>query len=341
VFTITPVEDGLPTTTVSINREDYDAQVDRPGAGLASWNTTEFSGAIPVLAGQYWRRDVYPIVNWALVPVPTIQVFGGNEGFRPMLNVEFRGSVQATPRLSFSTVVRQPVLGGYEDPGPDETTQGLPPVRSESKRYYAGWNPKLMRLTGDYLFKLNPNTYARGSGGYLERQYAGVSGEVLWWPVEQDWALGLEMNYVAQRDPDEFAGFTGYEVATGHATIYWDTGWNGIETAFSAGRYLAGDWGGTLQVSRRFANGWSAGAFVTKTNVSAEDFGEGSFDKGITLSIPLRWATPFETRQVIDGDLRSLGSNGGAWLNIYNRLYPIVRDLGRQNLEENWGSFWQ
>jgi hypothetical protein len=214
-------------------------------------------------------------------------------------------------------------------------------VRSESSRYYAGWNPKMMRLTGDYLFKLNPDTYARGSVGYLERQFAGVSGEVLWWPVQQDWALGLELNYVAQRDPDEFVGFTGYEVATGHATLYWDTGWKGIETAVSAGRYLAGDWGGSLLVQRRFANGWSAGAFVTKTNVSAEDFGEGSFDKGILLTIPLRWSTPFETRQEINGDLRSLSSNAGAQLNIANRLYPTVRDFDKRRLERSWGDFWQ
>ncbi len=130
-------------------------------------------------------------------------------------------------------------------------------------------------------------------------------------------------------------------MATGHASLYWDTGWYDIETQFSAGRYLAGDWGGTVAVSRRFANGWAVGAYATKTDVSAEDFGEGSFAKGLTLSIPLRWATPFETRQTIDGNLTSLANNGGAFLNIQNRLYPMVRDYDRNHLEENWGAFWQ
>ena len=132
-----------------------------------------------------------------------------------------------------------------------------------------------------------------------------------------------------------------YDVVTGHASVYWDTGWHGIETEFSAGRYLAGDWGGTLFVSRTFANGWSLGAFATKTDISAKEFGEGSYDKGILLTIPLRWATPFETRQKISGSLRSLGSDGGAWLNIANRLYPTVRELDRGHLKENWGAFWE
>ena len=89
---------------------------------------------------------------------------------------------------------------------------------------------------------------------------------------------------------------------------------------------------------RRFANGWAVGAYATKTDVTAEDFGEGSFAKGVTLSIPLRWATPFETRQTINGNLTSLANNGGAFLNIQNRLYPIVRDLDRSRAGAELGS---
>ena len=58
-----------------------------------------------------------------------------------------------------------------------------------------------------------------------------------------------------------------------------------------AGRYLAGDWGATFALDRRFANGWKIGAFFTLTNVSAARFGEGSFDKGIRMTIPLSWIT--------------------------------------------------
>ncbi|MFT3974276.1 MAG: YjbH domain-containing protein [Amaricoccus sp.] len=341
-FRITPVENGVPTTTVTVNRRDLEGQVARPDAGMLSWNTVQMDSAVPALTGQVWHRDVYPIYDWALFPVPTIQLFGGNDGFKPQLTAQLRGSVRVTPGLSFSTLVRQPVLGVFDDPG-SSSSSGLPPVQSDSQRYYAGWSPKLVRLTGDYLFKLNPDTYGRVSAGLLERQFGGISGEVLWKPVNQNWGLGAELNYVKQRDFDSPFGFGhyDYDVVMGGASLYWNTGFEGIETQLYAGRYLAGDWGATLSVARRFANGWSVGAFVTKTDVTEDEFGEGSFDKGLTISIPLRWSTPFETRQSIDGDLRSLASNGGATLDIENRLYPIVRDMDRDHLEQNWGSFWQ
>src|SRR5690606_35780822 len=155
------------------------------------------------------------------------------------------------PGFSVTGRVLQGLINVPSDDGPSETN--LPPVRSEMSRYFAGYEPKLAQATVDYLFKLNEDTYARASAGYLVRMYAGVSGEILWKPVEQNWGVGLELNYVAQRDFDGLGfGYYDYRVATGHASLYWDTGFKDFEVIASAGRYLAGDWGGTLEVSRRF-----------------------------------------------------------------------------------------
>ena len=59
-----------------------------------------------------------------------------------------------------------------------------------------------------------------------------------------------------------------------------------INFKLSAGEYLAGDKGYTFEVSRRFENGVKFGAFFSRTDVSATEYGEGSFDKGIKLVIP-------------------------------------------------------
>ena len=40
-----------------------------------------------------------------------------------------------------------------------------------------------------------------------------------------------------------------YSTITGHATLYWDTGWNDVVAKVSAGRYLAGDLGVTMDLS--------------------------------------------------------------------------------------------
>ena len=286
-FRITPVEDGVPTTTVTLNRTDLEQQVSRPQAGVLTWQDVALEGATPRLAGDdVWQRDVYPLTDWAILPVPSLQLFGGNEGFRPQLSLEFRGTrpVQPTPFRSRPRPAADPrrVLGSRARREP--VGQDLPPVRSESARYYAGWDPKLMRLTGDYLFKLTPTPMPGPRSATSSAALPASSTEVLWKPVQQNWGLGAELNYVWQRDFEGLGfGYYDYDVVMGHASLYWDTGWYGLEAQFDAGRYLAGDWGGTFTLQRQFANGWMVGAYVTKTNVSAEEFGEGSFDKGILL----------------------------------------------------------
>ena len=51
----------------------------------------------------------------------------------------------------------------------------------------------------------------------------------------------------------------------------------------SYGEYLAGDVGSTIELSRSYKNGMQFGVFVSNTDVTAEQFGEGSFDKGVFL----------------------------------------------------------
>jgi hypothetical protein len=54
----------------------------------------------------------------------------------------------------------------------------------------------------------------------------------------------------------------------------------------SVGRYLAKDIGTTINLSRKFDSGIIAGVFAAFTDVSAEEYGEGSFNKGFYFTIP-------------------------------------------------------
>lgn len=341
-FGITIVDEGLPVTQVTIDRSQYEDQVDRFDAGLESWETVELTGAEASAGGAaLWRRPgLYPEFSWSIVPAPYLYLLEPDDPIRLGLNLDFNGTVQLSRGLSVTGSVSQPLINSADDPGPSETE--LQPVRSDTPRYYATYTPKLAQLTTDYLFKLNPNTYGRATAGYMERMFAGVGGEVLWQPPNQSWGVGADLNWVAQRNFDNLGfGHYDYDVVTGHASFYWETGYEGLEVQLDAGRYLAGDWGGTVTVTRTFANGWAVGAYATKTDVTSEDFGEGSFDKGITISIPFRWTVPFETQATNDLSLTSISRDGGAKLNISNRLYPIVSRYDRYQLERNWGAFWQ
>ena len=46
----------------------------------------------------------------------------------------------------------------------------------------------------------------------------------------------------------------------GHLSVYYDAG-GMFDIEVNAGRYLAGDWGATTTISRKFGSGWEVGGY--------------------------------------------------------------------------------
>ena len=146
----------------------------------------------------------------------------------------------------------------------------------------------------------------------------------------------MDLWTVRQRGYDVLLDLRNYQALTGHLTLYYELPWHDVRVAVSAGQYLAGDKGVTFQFSRRFSTGVEIGAWFTLTNVSAARFGEGSFDKGIIIRIPLGWITPMESQSMIAVDLRPVQRDGGQVLAADATLYEETRitsegELLRQN----------
>jgi hypothetical protein len=135
-------------------------------------------------------------------------------------------------------------------------------------------------------------------------------------------------------------GPSSYRVATGHVSAYYQLA-QGLHVQLDVGRYLAGDVGATLSIDREFANGWRIGAFATKTNVSAQDFGAGSFDKGIRIEVPFAWVLGKPTRRTATTVIRPFGRDGGARLEIDGRIYDQIRDYHSPRLDQQWARFWK
>jgi len=196
-----------------------------------------------------------------------------------------------------------------------------------------------MELTAEYLFSPYPNVYAKLTGGFLERMFGGVGGEVLWRPPNSRLSWGVEAFYARQRGFETLFSFQDYDVITGHASVYWDTPYNDWNVALHAGRYLAGDLGATLELQRRFPNGWQIGAFATLTDVPFDEFGEGSFDKGLTLSIPLDWGLSNDTRSRGNLTIRPVQRDGGARLSVPRRLFGMTESTSRSDVSAQWNTF--
>jgi hypothetical protein len=170
----------------------------------------------------------------------------------------------------------------------------------------------------------------------LESMYAGAGGEVLYRPFGERWAVGADVNWVKQRGFDQDFSLRRYHVITGQATGYFNTGFHDVTVAVSVGRYLAGDWGSTIDVSREFHNGARMGAYATVTNKSGgAGYGEGSFDKGIYVSIPFDMLLPHSSRSRATLLWQPLIRDGGARLNKRYTLYTLTNDLDGDLFDKN------
>ena len=136
----------------------------------------------------------------------------------------------------------------------------------------------------DYHITPALNHHIMITGGILEDMFSGVGFEYLYFKENTNFALGIESFKVRKRDYEWRFGHLNYENLIVNANFYYrNYGLIPFDLKISAGEYLAGDVGSTIEFSRTFSSGVSFGAFATFTDVSSEEFGEGSFDKGIFL----------------------------------------------------------
>lgn len=338
VFDITFQTNGVAISTITVARSDIEElQTDYDGA----WTTlarSRITDAVPDgRAGEL--PDAFPKFTFGLGPYLALSLFDPDSPLRYDVGAELTAAYRPSPGLTFAGTFRYPLVGNI-----DEVTRRsnsvIQRVRSDAALYAIESEFEINRLTAEYMFRPGQDLFGRVTVGYLEDMYGGVSGELLWFPVASRLALGMEVNYAKQRDFDMLFGFQDYDVLTGHASAYYDLG-NGFTTQVDVGRYLAKDWGATFSVDREFNNGFKIGAYFTLTDVSFDDFGEGSFDKGIKVSIPLSWLTGKPSRKTVDRTIRPVTRDGGARLNVDNRLYNVVRDYRADKLSDGWGRFYR
>ncbi|UWQ81913.1 YjbH domain-containing protein (plasmid) [Leisingera sp. S132] len=335
-FDIALMAGGVPLSSVRIARNDlYELEHDLDGA-WRSFARAEVSDSISLVKGGF-TRDAYPHFSYRFGPYLQASFFDPDAPFRYEIGAQLGLDYTLSPGLSLSAGLRQPAAGNLDD-SQRRSNSVIQRVRSDWGLYAQQSDLRIEHLTAEYIWRPGENLYARATLGYLETMYGGLSGEILWFPANSRLALGAELNYVRQRDFDVLFGFQDYATATGHVSAYYDLPGE-YHAQVDAGRYLAGDYGATLTLDREFANGFKVGAFFTLTTVSFDDFGEGSFDKGIRLEIPVSWLTGRPSRDRLAQVIRPVLRDGGARLNVRNRLYGVTREARAQQLVKGWGRF--
>ena len=338
-FRIVLVESNLPQSAVTVRRSDLEALEFDPQAADALLAVAGIGEAAPRLPGALKNDDLYPDFAWSIGPYVSPSYFDPVEPVRFDVGVEATAAYRPAPGWTLAGSLKHRLYGNIGDDN-FRTNSQLPPVRTNGPRYAAEGTTVLETAYVSKQWKAGNDLYARVSAGYLERMFGGVSAELLWKPVASNLALGVEANYVKQREFDGKFGFQDYSVATGHVSAYYEMG-GGYHGQLDVGRYLAGDVGATVTLTREFENGWRVGGFFTVTDVSAEEFGEGSFDKGINLTIPIGWFLGQPDKRSISTTIRPIQRDGGARLEVPGRLYEQVRSGHRNALEDQWSRVWE
>ncbi|MGR3971259.1 YjbH domain-containing protein [Shewanella sp. 1180_01] len=273
-----------------------------------------------------------------------VQSFGGSEGFY-MFNIGVTGSAnyKFTDNFEFGGSLYLNLYDNFDkflyDVPPDGTD--LKRVRTLIRQYVHDNPVRVNNLQLTWMDNLSDNISYQAYGGYLEMMYGGVGTEFLYRPLNSQWAFGFDINYAKQRDPDSMFGFFSDEnqvdpltnrayrvqtgVVTGHATAYYQPEWfPNTLLRVSAGQYLTEDKGVTVDFSKQFDSGVIVGAFATKTNLSAEEYGEGSFTKGFYISIPFDLMTIKSTQSRAFLSWMPLTRDGGQMLGRKYNLFDVT-----------------
>ena len=338
-FDIIVMQNDLPATRVTLNRSNLEQLEFQPGASdLLLANSALDSAPARAAEGSYVPENVFPRFSWSLGPFVRPSFFDVETPVRVDVGLSLNAEYRPAPGWLVAGQLRHRLAGNVD--GTATSNSALPPVRTNAPQYAQFGDLTVENLYVNRQWKAGKNTYARLTAGYLEQMFGGVSAEMLWQPTDSRLALGVEANYARQRDFDQRFGFQDYDVYTGHVSAYYDFG-KGYVGQLDVGRYLAGDYGATFAVDRTFKNGWSVGGFFTLTDVSSQEFGEGSFDKGIRITVPLEWFSGQPSTQTASFPIRPIQRDGGARLSVPNRLYPQLRNADARALREDWGRVWE
>ncbi|WP_321836293.1 YjbH domain-containing protein [Pseudomonas kulmbachensis] len=263
------------------------------------------------------------------------QNLGGPDGFLLyQVSTYAEGQYRFTPNTWASGGVSVNLFNNF-DKFKYDSASNLPRVRTDLRQYITTSDVTMPALQLNQARKLDQDLYGMVYGGYLEPMYAGVGGELLYRPMGERWSVGADLNYVRQRDFDQGFGLRDYRTVTGHITSYTKLPFD-LDAAVSVGRYLARDWGTTIDISRKFTNGVKFGGWVTRTTASAEEYGEGSFDKGIYISIPFDEIMSVSTMSRANIAWAPLTRDGGAMLHRQYSLHTMTDGRNRDAFYENF-----
>jgi hypothetical protein len=339
-FTLETMNAGSVMNSISIDRETFNKYKKDKLYKLAKDN-------IEINSSKYNEDDYtfnpqlsYPYVFWRIEPDIVAQI-GGPDGFffgnaRLAGHAEFKFS----QKISLNT---EASIGIYDnfDELKLASDSVLPHVRTDIVKYLkATRDYSINRFQLNYFLNPRNDLYAKISGGLLEDMFGGIGGEVLYRPMHRNFAIGAEVWSVRQRDYNMNFSFMDYTTDTGHINLYYREPRSKVTLAVKGGRFLAGDSGVNIDFSRRFKSGLRIGAFFSLTDISKQEFGEGSFDKGFYFNLPMQAFFTNYSRSLAGWGLKPITRDGAAYVIHSHHLWGITEPAQAYSIERDWDDLY-
>ncbi|ANO34179.1 hypothetical protein A6E01_13275 [Vibrio breoganii] len=275
-----------------------------------------------------------------------IQSFGSAESFYLYsIGINADAGYWLTSNLQMSGSLYLNLFDNYDKfnyiAPPDGTD--VPRVRTLFRAYVDENRLRMKNLQLTWFEDFGSNWYTQLYGGYLEMMFAGVGGEVLYRPLNSSWAFGVDVNLIYQRDPESWFGVfdspTQYsevdqryynvivQGTTGFVTAYYAPKWSLLDdTLFKVGvgEFLAGDYGARFDFSKQFDSGVIAGVFASISDLTPEEYGEGSFTKGFYVSIPFDVMTVKPSQNRANFNWQPITRDGGQMLMRKYQLFEVT-----------------
>ena len=337
-FIITPMNGDNEVYSLELRKKDFDLVEGNKIGVKELYSKTKLYSSDPksYIDHEFRPSVIFPEIFFNMSPSLRHQIGGPESFYLGQLWWKINTKIKFNRGLTLHSTVGLSIYDTFDEFA-NPSFSRIPKVRSDIQEYLSQGKNNLARFKLDYMWSPYKDTFARIDIGYLEEMFGGIGGEIYYRPFKSNFSSSIQLHKVKQRNFDQRFGFRGYEVNTGHLSLYYDFP-KGIQSQLLLGKYLAGDKGATVDLSRRFNNGFTLGVFATKTNLSSEEFGEGSFDKGFYFSIPTdSFFTNFRQGDISFG-LHPLTKDGGAILNHSNPLYSIYGDTNLKSVNRDWRS---
>jgi hypothetical protein len=338
-FELIPVNAGMELITINVPRKEFASNLKLKNSYypsekiLISKNQTDYTNSF-----SFQPKVSYPATFFTAGPSIQTHIGGPSRFFIGGLNFRAKFEALFTSNTNLQVVARVGLINSF-DSIKQQSDSVLPHVRTDVARYLReGQELSFPRFQFNDFRNPMKSIYTKFSMGMFEEMFGGYGSEFLYRPFDKSWAIGMEAYRVRQRNYKQRFKFhkngsavDQYETSTGHLTFYFEDPKTQVLFKLSGGRYLAGDSGYTVDMSRRFKSGLRMGGYFTLTDISKEEYGEGSFDKGFYVHFPLSIFLRNHSRVILPFGMTPLTRDGGARLLVGFDLYGVTDQSSTQH----------